>query len=129
MKRTKVVLPWAALASSNQRNQRLGGRGHSWQYKKALVAVHQVAMAQLPPPQPTFPKGSVFLRIAFYPPDERRRDVHNYTKGLFDALEGVLYTNDSQIVYATVIRKPSDKQNPRVEVSAWTPRESESSTA
>ena len=31
-------------------------------------------------------------------PDGRRRDVHNYTKVLFDAMEGIVYVDDKYVL-------------------------------
>lgn len=38
------------------------------------------------------------IKINLYPPDNRRRDIDNYFKALFDSLEHAgIYKNDSQI--------------------------------
>ena len=47
--------------------------------------------------------------------DKRKRDVDNFNKLWMDALEGVVYQNDSQIRQLTVI-KNYDKENPRIEI-------------
>jgi len=38
-------------------------------------------------------------------PDKRKRDVNNYDKLLFDALEGICYENDSQVVSYQVTKQ------------------------
>ena len=46
--------------------------------------------------------GRVELRLEFYPPDRRRRDLDNVLKALWDALEhGGIYHNDSQVKKVT----------------------------
>lgn len=43
--------------------------------------------------------GPLSATVDLYPPCNRRRDVDNYNKGLFDALgEAGLYEDDSQII-------------------------------
>ena len=44
----------------------------------------------------------------------QRGDLDNYNKVMFDALQGLIYVNDSQIVEIHSFRK-DDKHNPRVE--------------
>lgn len=41
--------------------------------------------------------GRVKVSVWFYECDQRKRDINNYTKTLFDALEGYVYANDKQI--------------------------------
>lgn len=42
--------------------------------------------------------GKLKLKIEFYPPDARRRDLDNVLKAMLDALQhGGLYADDSQI--------------------------------
>ena len=46
--------------------------------------------------------GRVELRLEFYPPDRRRRDLDNVLKALWDALEkGGAYHDDSQVKKVT----------------------------
>jgi crossover junction endodeoxyribonuclease RusA len=47
--------------------------------------------------------GKLQACVRFYPPDRRRRDGHNLSKVLFDALEGYLYQNDSQLIDVRLI--------------------------
>jgi len=114
--RVRLTIPWDALASSNQRNQRRGGRAHGWGYKASLTAIHLVALDQSRGKRPTFPTGHVSAVLRFFPPDARRRDVANYIKGLFDALEGIAYANDHQLTEVTFTREPPDRERARVEI-------------
>lgn len=58
--------------------------------------------------------GPVKVEIVVYWPDERKRDVDN-VKGFIDALNGVLWEDDSQITDLT-LRKRVDREEPRVEI-------------
>jgi len=53
--------------------------------------------------------------LNFYFSDKKKRDWDNYNKLVCDAMEGIIFLNDSQIQKATVI-KGYDKENPRVEI-------------
>lgn len=57
----------------------------------------------------------VCLRFFF---KRRGRDIDNPIKPILDALQGVLYANDNQIM-AVIAIKGHDALNPRLEVSAW----------
>lgn len=50
--------------------------------------------------------GPLSLTATFLPPDKRKRDGHNLTKILLDALEGVLYENDYQVLELTTRLHP-----------------------
>jgi Holliday junction resolvase RusA-like endonuclease len=50
--------------------------------------------------------------------DKRKRDVDNFNKLWLDALEGIVYKNDSQVQQLT-IRKLYDKDNPRIELQVY----------
>ena len=120
MEKTKLTLPWPILASSNSRNTRLGGRGHGWEYKRSLKLVHEFARFSLPGRRkfPVIPEGPVAMTLVFFPPDRRRRDVHNYLKGLLDALQGVIYADDYQIQSLSIYREEPD-DDPRCEIVFW----------
>jgi len=63
--------------------------------------------------------GDVIVNIILYFPDNRRRDWDNWHKLTMDALEGIVYHDDSQIQEAHVI-KQIDKDKPRTEISIVT---------
>lgn len=111
-----IAIPWAALASSNQRNKARGGRAHSAAYKTSREAVRMVGMGQVKD-RPAFPGGALMVRFRFYPPDYRRRDVDNYCKGLADGLNGVLWGDDSQLRDISILRCDVDEESPRCEVT------------
>ena len=41
--------------------------------------------------------GPLRVTMELHPPDKRRRDLDNYSKAVWDALEGIVYEDDSQI--------------------------------
>ena len=59
--------------------------------------------------------GALKVRIDLFHDDKRRRDLDNI-KGLIDALTGVLWEDDSQIVELT-IKKHTVVEYPRVEIT------------
>lgn len=60
--------------------------------------------------------GSVELHLGMFFPTQRQ-DIDSALKGLLDALQGIVYANDSQ-VRRLVVHKDSDKDCPRVEIAA-----------
>jgi len=63
--------------------------------------------------------GPLGIEFIFYREDRRRVDLDNLEKAMLDALEGILYDNDSQIK-----EKRGEicysKEHPGVEVGIWT---------
>lgn len=53
--------------------------------------------------------------ITLYHGDKRARDIDNYGKVLLDALTGIVWLDDKQIVRMSV-EKAYDKARPRVEI-------------
>jgi len=60
-------------------------------------------------------KGLVSMDIAFYPKDKRIKDLPNLPKTLCDAINKVVYTDDSEIGEIRMW-KMLDRVNPRTEV-------------
>lgn len=48
----------------------------------------------------------------------RAGDLDNFLKVIFDALKGIAFADDDQIVRIEALRR-DDKRNPRVEVELW----------
>lgn len=69
-------------------------------------------LAQMQCSEPINVKVAVTATVYF---GDRRRDLDNVMKPLFDALEGVVYRNDRQI-HEIHFRKALDRQNPRIEM-------------
>lgn len=62
--------------------------------------------------------GRFRIEVIGYYPDARRRDGDNLLKLAMDALNGVLYNDDSQVIEASV-SKAIDRQRPRTEVAVY----------
>ena len=60
-------------------------------------------------------EGDLAIRVDIFSPDRRRRDFDNL-KMVYDALSGVVWNDDSQIMEAH-IKKHIDRDNPRIEIS------------
>lgn len=48
--------------------------------------------------------------------DKRRRDVDNYNKGILDAMTGLIYEDDSQIVELHTIKRQGNKEGVAIEI-------------
>jgi len=57
----------------------------------------------------------VVVNINQYFGDKRKRDIDGAIKIILDAMEGIVYNNDNQIVEMHVT-KSYDKENPRTEI-------------
>ena len=57
----------------------------------------------------------VFVRLAFYCKDKRRRDIDNLVKSTVDGMMGIVFKDDTQVVYIQAW-KMIDKESPRAEV-------------
>jgi len=68
-------------------------------------------------------QGPVSVSLRAYRP-QKRGDLDNTLKAAFDALNGVAWDDDSQVVELHALRL-DDKHNPRLEVSVqpWKPRD------
>jgi Holliday junction resolvase RusA-like endonuclease len=62
--------------------------------------------------------GSLKIEIWLYFGTKRISDWDNFHKLSMDALSGLVYEDDSQIVEAQVV-KAYDKENPRIEIYIW----------
>ena len=62
-------------------------------------------------------EGLVVVRCDFYRP-RRDADPDNLFKAIADAMQGIVYKNDSQIVDMRALWH-RDKHNPRAIVSVW----------
>jgi len=63
-------------------------------------------------------EGELEVEIKLFFKNERKHDIDNYHKILFDALSGVVWKDDSQIIKLTTSRK-QDKSNPRIEITIY----------
>jgi Holliday junction resolvase RusA-like endonuclease len=65
--------------------------------------------------------GPLAVEITLYRP-ARRGDIDGYFKAAFDSLNGIAWTDDSQVVELHAYRR-DDKTYPRAEVRVWPVRE------
>lgn len=109
----KLVLPLPPSANKYWRNGH-NGRVYVSQvakdYKKEVFYLANI-------PDDSLFDSKICMAMRFY----RKRkigDGDNFEKILFDALQGVLYRNDRQVVWhSTAVL--DDKDNPRVEIRYW----------
>jgi len=59
--------------------------------------------------------GNINVELQFFLPDKRRKDWDNLAKNVMDAMNGIVYKDDSQVTMAT-IEKAWDKNEPGVYV-------------
>ena len=110
----RFKLPFPPSANRYYRSVVVGGHCRSIlsaagrQYKAGTVLAHGEPL-----------DGPVSVAMHFYFPN-KRGDLDNRVKPVLDALEGVAYENDRQVV-RYVAERYTDKNDPRVEVSvmAW----------
>ena len=60
----------------------------------------------------------VALKLVFYREDRRKVDLDNLVKLVTDAMNGLVYVDDAQIVDIHA-KKEHDSVNPRTEVEIW----------
>lgn len=60
-------------------------------------------------------EGPLRVAIQLFLGSKRKADWDNFHKLSMDAMTGLVYEDDSQIMYATVL-KGYDKENPRIEI-------------
>ena len=108
----ELLLPWPPSVNTYYRAFRgrniLSKRGREYRVD-ALAAIG---------PVDTPLAGRLEVSLGLYPPDARRRDVDNYSKGVLDALTHAgVWVDDEQIDKLGVLKCPRDKENPRVVVT------------
>lgn len=125
-----LTIPWDALCSDNEKTQPNGRGGLTLtpRYRRAKEATHDAArsgwhvrgLGHLAPLS-----GDVVLSAVLFEPAEyvqsaarnkNRRDPGNYRKLVTDALQGVCYGDDAQLVRETWARGAVDPRRPRLEV-------------
>ena len=112
-----LTLPFDVLTPDNRRFH--AGKGHvlTGRYRQGKEAIYLLAVSQTSPPRPVFPVERLEVELDFFMPDKRKRDPTNLLKGLLDALEGAVYSDDKQIDALAWRKGPTDKENPRVDIS------------
>jgi len=92
--------------------------GHSVYLSQSVLNYRLQVMAICVEQQITPLEGDVYCSIFVYRPAQRG-DIDNYLKGLFDALNGWAWVDDSQIK-AMDVGIGYDRKNPRLEIDVWT---------
>lgn len=105
-----LVLPYPPSVNRLYRVGRNGRPYKTQEHRDYMAAAHRATLAVAPWPRDV--ELDVVLRL-FRP--QRRGDIDNPLKALFDALNGRAWVDDSQVSDLHV-RRRDDKANPRVEV-------------
>ena len=118
----RFTIPGTAVPKARARIVMQGGRAHSFtpeQTKEWEEAVRWLAA----PHRPASPlQGALSVALAFYLPRPKhgkrehpsvRPDIDNYCKAILDALNGMMWVDDGQIVQLTASKAYGE---PRVEV-------------
>lgn len=125
----RLVLPWSHLCSDNFRERAsimiIKGKPTprklmDRRYKEARERIQTKARAAMVVDGLAFepiPKTPLSLVACVWVPDERLHDVCNFSKGVHDALQGIIYANDSQLHDVRSIRMGVDVDSPRAEIT------------
>lgn len=117
-----ITIPWPHVKPDNHRAIPVRRHGvlrliASPEYRQAKAACELLVRSQWRQPPLA---GELALVARFWFPDYRKRDQTNYAKLLQDALSGIVYADDSQLVDVRLVRVAVDKANPRVELTVTT---------
>lgn len=111
----RLMLPWAVLATGNDRVNRVGDRLRlTRRYREAKEAARALVASQTRR-EPVL-IGPVEVRLRFYLPDRKRRDPDNLLKLIHDAMSGIVYHDDHQIRRQVWEVAGVDRVDPRVEI-------------
>lgn len=83
----------------------------AWQERVGYAARYEYKLAPY--------RGAVVVRLEFWMPNRRRRDLDNLSKAVLDALNGIVWHDDTQ-VEALHLYKFVDGDDPRVVVHVRT---------
>ncbi len=95
------------------------GRSHTpqrvkdWQDYVAIKALQAMLAKDLP-----LFEGKCAIYTTFFRSDRRRVDDGNLSKAVDDALNGVVWVDDSQ-VHFRMTQKKYDKENPGIKIRVW----------
>lgn len=82
----------------------------TWKFKNDIYLLAQSACKEMW-------KGAVGVEIV-WTRAEKRGDIDGPIKHILDAMQGAVYSNDSQVCDVRVVRKDGDED--AVEITAWT---------
>ncbi len=102
------IVPGPPVPTARTRSTRNGTHYNTKRTRdyRARVKLHALAEMKHRPPL----KGELLLIANFKLPDRRRRDLDNLVKGVKDAMNGIVWDDDSQVV-AELVTKKVDKEN------------------
>lgn len=110
-----VKLPWAVLATVNDRVNRVGDRLRlTTRYRQAKEAARALVASQTR--DAPLLTGPVEVRLRFWVPDQRRRDPDNLLKLIHDSMTGIVFDDDWQIRRQVWEVAGVDRASPRVEI-------------
>ncbi len=116
MTHVEFTVPGRAVPKARPR---VGRGGHVYTPAKTVAWEETVAWAartQIREPL----EGDIGIEMWFFFADRRRRDWDNIAKAVCDALNGVAYTDDSQITDAIVRKRMCGSGRERVEIVVGT---------
>jgi Holliday junction resolvase RusA-like endonuclease len=118
----KLTIPYEMLRMVRD-NERIGGMingtfvlSRKYRGGKADLRTFALAHARKQRAVCVGPNLPVVVRGMVWWPDRRKRDLTLFVKGLHDALEGVAYDDDKQIVDFHYTLAGIDSANPRLEL-------------
>ena len=111
-----IELPWQVSTNIYYRH----GQGRTRICKEGILFKNEVAVLfSRVKGKPLFKDGPIELIVKLYPPDLRKRDIDNHCgKSLLDAMEGLLYSNDTQVKKLTAEMLDPFRPTGKVEVKA-----------
>lgn len=71
------------------------------------------------PKTPVFKTNKIKINLTLNFKENRKRDIDNYCKAIFDALTGILWEDDSQIVSLHIDRNIGTKQPDNFILEVW----------
>jgi Holliday junction resolvase RusA-like endonuclease len=92
-------------------------RVEAWQWAVTTAAKQSVRMGDLL----TCKLG---VRMIFYLPDHRRRDLDNLSKAVLDACNMIIWKDDTQVAYLELVKFVADDKRCGVEVEVLDAQES-----
>jgi Holliday junction resolvase RusA-like endonuclease len=90
------------------------GKGRAYASTEQKAAERATGL-QLRSHHPELLEGPLVVVMTFYVPDAHRRDADNLVKHLWDAANGVIWNDDSQVKRSAQLVE-IDRANPRTEV-------------
>lgn len=118
----ELELSWPPSTSHAyiRRSMKFGGKGmmmttDARRYKAAAQAIARKVMQQA---GHAIQGGNIAVVMDLYPPTRRKTDIDNRNKLVFDALEGTVFHDDSQIV-ELLAKKHQKSDRPGVGLRIW----------